>query len=263
MQDILEIGILNKRFEVGALTVVTGGNNSGKAAMGEELSKFFEGVVYIDNDRIEIEEKEQRKSFMWNQYPEILKMFNEIAGGTYLFPPLGKIYFIPDSTKNQISIDFAYDSAKSLMDMAYYLQYKIDKNHIIVWNKPERNLHPENQCKVARFITSLVSAGIRMFISTHSDYLILEFNTLIMLHGKNNRDLLKRFGYNEWELLDPEKVRAYYAEKELTYRKNKLPDRYFKYMRPIPIDKDFGIAVNKMDRVIDKIRLVQDEIIYR
>lgn len=48
-------------------------------------------------------------------------------------------------------------------------------------DEPELNLHPENQRKVARLLAALVNFGIKVFITTHSDYILKELNTLIML----------------------------------------------------------------------------------
>ena len=51
-------------------------------------------------------------------------------------------------------------------------------------DEPELNLHPDNQRRIARLLARLVNLGIKVFITTHSSYIIKELNTLIML----NRD---------------------------------------------------------------------------
>jgi predicted ATPase len=51
----------------------------------------------------------------------------------------------------------------------------------IIIDEPELNLHPDNQRKIARWLVRVVNAGFKVMITTHSDYIIREFNNLIML----------------------------------------------------------------------------------
>ena len=84
-------------------------------------------------------------------------------------------------------------------------------------DEPELGLHPENQCRIARLLARLVNAGIKVFITTHSDYIVKELNTLIMLKG--DRPHLKRIaeenGYRDAELITGDQVKVYTAQEEL------------------------------------------------
>ena len=55
---------------------------------------------------------------------------------------------------------------------------------MIFIDEPELNLHPVNQRKIARILAKVANSGIKIIISTHSDYIVKEFNNLIMLSGK-------------------------------------------------------------------------------
>jgi energy-coupling factor transporter ATP-binding protein EcfA2 len=116
-------------------------------------------------------------------------------------------------------------------------------------DEPELNLHPENQCRIARLFARLVNSGIKVFITTHSDYIINELNTLIMLN--HDRPHLKKIareeGYKEKELISADKIRVYIAEKTLT---------------PAPIDSDLGIEVLSFETVIDRMNRIQDAIVW-
>ena len=82
-------------------------------------------------------------------------------------------------------------------------------------DEPELNLHPANQRALARLLARLVNNGIRVIISTHSDYLIREINSLIMLSQEHpqHADLIEKYGYSEAETLTPEQVGAYLFDK--------------------------------------------------
>ena len=59
---------------------------------------------------------------------------------------------------------------------------------------------------------------IQVFITTHSDYIIKELNTLILLNKKNDKRLTAiagREGYNQGELLASDKLKVYIAKEDL------------------------------------------------
>ena len=121
-------------------------------------------------------------------------------------------------------------------------------------DEPELNLHPINQCKLARLLAELVNAGIRIFITTHSDYIIREFNTLIQLRqGKSHIARIKAAeGYSDSQLLDFSRVRAYvanYSEEGIVFDK-------------APISQEDGITISTLDEVIDKMNTIQEAIIW-
>lgn len=117
-------------------------------------------------------------------------------------------------------------------------------------DEPELNLHPANQRAVARLLARLVNAGIRVVCSTHSDYIVREINSLIMLsrpHPKRE-ELMKRFGYDEEELLKPEQVGAYLFDHN--------------HFEAMPITDDEGIIASTFDEQIHQLNETSDEIYY-
>ena len=64
-------------------------------------------------------------------------------------------------------------------------------------DEPELNIHPENQRHIARLLARLVNAGLRIVISTHSDYIVREFNSLLML-GQDTGELKLIRDQRDW-----------------------------------------------------------------
>jgi ABC-type uncharacterized transport system ATPase subunit len=83
----------------------------------------------------------------------------------------------------------------------------------IIIDEPELNLHPDNQRIIARFLVRAMNAGVRILISTHSDHLIRELNSLMMLGSKRDdkrtKKLMRDYKYKTEDLLDYKKVGAY------------------------------------------------------
>lgn len=65
-------------------------------------------------------------------------------------------------------------------------------------------------------VAHFIRAGVRVLLTTHSDYLLKEINNLIMLNGdfKNKYSVMKSLGYTEADSIDPNLIRAYIAENQ-------------------------------------------------
>lgn len=56
----------------------------------------------------------------------------------------------------------------------------IKPGDFLIIEEPESHLHPSAQRNIARIITSIVRAGFKVIITTHSDYLLQELSNLIV-----------------------------------------------------------------------------------
>ncbi len=115
-------------------------------------------------------------------------------------------------------------------------------------DEPELNIHPENQRRTARLLAQLVNAGLNIVISTHSDYIVREFNSLLMLNEDRDKTLRKKHKYKDEEILRPDQVRAYLFDNQT--------------IAPFEITSDNGIYAETFDKVIRKLNDVSDNIYY-
>ena len=113
-----------------------------------------------------------------------------------------------------IPLHLASSSARGLSDLYFYLRHMAQKNQLVIIDEPESHLDTANQIQLARLLTRMIQAGLKVLITTHSDYIIKEVNNLIMLSRsfKNKNRVIKKLGYKENDFLYPESVRAYVAE---------------------------------------------------
>jgi ABC-type multidrug transport system ATPase subunit len=109
-------------------------------------------------------------------------------------------------------------SVRTLFDLHLWLKHQAQPGDILFMDEPEINLHPENQLKMARLLVRLVNSGINVFITTHSTYIIKEFNNLSMLANDfpEKSALMNEFGYTQDEVLHQEDLKAYIARAEGT-----------------------------------------------
>jgi hypothetical protein len=100
---------------------------------------------------------------------------------------------------------------KSLANLIICLKYQASFNDIILIDEPEMNLHPANQIFIARIFGELINKGLRLIISTHSDYIIRELNNLVMLSNtsKEYQEGISSMGYRTTMMIKPNMLGAY------------------------------------------------------
>lgn len=177
----------------------------------------------------------------------LFQKIEELMDGTYTATN-NEIRFLSRQLSELQSRDRSFDiplhrassSARGLADLYFLLKHRASPDQILLIDEPESHLDTENQVLFARVLACFVRAGIRVVITTHSDYLLKEINNLIMLSGEfeDKEPIMKELGYSSDDALEPELIRAYVAEGGGLSR--------------CKIDS-FGIDVPTFDQVIDKI----------
>ena len=137
----------------------------------------------------------------------------------------------------------ASSSVRSLLMLNYYVLHIAQRGDILMIDEPELNLHPKNQILVARLLVLLVNAGVKVFITTHSDYIIRELSNCIMLHNLSEEQTTKfeKQGYKKEHKLEAAKVKAYLAEKL----------KGSNILREVKITQEQGIFIESFDEPIE------------
>ena len=162
----------------------------------------------------------------------------------------GDIRFISKARKGRrfnIPLHLASSSARGLSDLYFFMRHTARRNQLLIIDEPESHLDTANQRQMARLLARFVRAGIKVLITTHSDYLVKEFNNLIMLSKPfENRDVVaKNLGYSVDDFLPLNSVRAYVAESN--------------GLKRCEVDQ-YGIDMPVFDSSIDEINNVADEL---
>ena len=204
-------------------------------------------------------------SFIVKEHPQILNEFADIIGGEYISGSNNSIYFKPSRKRLRLTMAESSSVVRSMLNMGSYLRHIAKPGDLLMVDEPEFSLHPENQRRVARLFARLINIGIRVFITTHSDYIIKELNTLIMLN--QDKPYLKRIaereGYRSEEFVDAERVKAYVAEKALmkTKRSNKKRSRH-QTLTESDVSQEQGIDARSFDETIIKMNEIQEAILW-
>ena len=135
---------------------------------------------------------------------------------------------------------------------------------MLMVDEPELNLHPENQRRMARLFACLTNLGIKVFITTHSDYIIKELSTLIMLNHDEPHltRIAEREGYENSELISAEKVKVYVAEEDPDHLDGNREESRCHTLTEADVDPKMGIEVRVFDETIDKMNEIQEAIVW-
>ena len=235
----------------------------------EYLDKAYSDYALPVNENVEftrhLEETSKDESFILKEHTELLADFSDIIGGQYIVTRNDELYFIPNSNKRmKLTMDESSSAVRSLLDIGFYLRHVAQPGDILIIDEPELNLHPENQRRIARLFSRLVNIGIKVFLTTHSDYIIKELNTLIMLNQDKAylKELSLDEGYKSEELISVDKIRVYIAEKSLL--KLDIHKKRTRHLTLIAadIDPELGIEARSFDTTIEEMNRIQEAIVW-
>ena len=195
---------------------------------------------------------------------EVMRLFCDIIGGEYKVVK-GELRFVPREGKAlKLDMVLSSSSVRALMHLGVYLMFQAQRGDVLILDEPEQNLHPSNQRKMARLIARLVRLGVRVFITTHSDYIVREFNNLIMLNrkGKVLDGIRKKHAYSTAELLDSKEVSVYHAgKKPCLVPGNKIRSNVHTLIAA-DVDPELGIEAVTFDETINDMNQLQEEIMF-
>ena len=212
-----------------------------------------------------LEDTTGRRSFISKECPEVLDDFADIIGGDYQITQYDQLYYIPKGTGLKLTMDQSSSAVRSLLDIGFYLRHTARWGDLLMVDEPELNLHPANQRRIARLFARLVNLGVKVFITTHSDYIIKELNTLIMLN--HDKPHLKRIaeenGYRQSELLRSDQVKVYMAREELMpLEEGQKRRRRGNTLVEADIDPVLGIEAPSFDETIDEMNKIEEDIVW-
>ncbi len=146
-----------------------------------------------------------------------------------------------------IPIHIASSSARGLSDLYFFLKHEARQGQLLIMDEPESHLDTENQIHMARLLARAVRSGMKVMVTTHSDYFVKEINNLVMLSQefKGKSAFITEYGYAPDEYLEISSVEAYTATENSLVR--------------CEVD-EFGLTMPIFDDTIDMINRISDEL---
>ena len=94
-------------------------------------------------------------------------------------------YFQQGNKQNNIDkaipLTIASSMVTELAPIILYLRYLIHDNDVLIIEEPEAHLHPAKQVEFTRQLASLVQNGIRIIITTHSEWVLEALTNIVQI----------------------------------------------------------------------------------
>jgi len=107
---------------------------------------------------------------------EILRGLVQIKTSEMGYP---QFFYKPDGWKTPLPLMNTSSMVSELAPVVLYLRHVVQPGETLIIEEPEAHLHPAMQVEFTRQIAALVQAGIRVIVTTHSEWVLEELGNIV------------------------------------------------------------------------------------
>ena len=107
---------------------------------------------------------------------EILTGLVQIKTSAMGYP---QFFYKPAGWKNSLPLMNASSMVSELAPVVLYLRHVVQPGETLIIEEPEAHLHPAMQVEFTRQIAALIHAGVRVIVTTHSEWVLEELGNIV------------------------------------------------------------------------------------
>ena len=160
--------------------------SSGNATFSGIIADFLKQIISYEEGRVSSDEMSGIAKVLED---EVLR------GEVEVRKPAGypEFRYRPQKSEQTLRMSQSSSMVSELAPLVLFLRGIVQPGDTLIIEEPEAHLHPAAQTKVALTLARLVRAGVRVIITTHSDWLLEQIGNLIregevMKLGKNKTE---------------------------------------------------------------------------
>ena len=89
------------------------------------------------------------------------------------------LVFRPNGWKKDLDLLNSSSMVTELAPLVLYLRYIVVEGDLLIVEEPESHLHPAMQVELMRQLTKVVNSGIRVIITTHSEWMLEKLANIV------------------------------------------------------------------------------------
>ena len=172
------------------------------------IAEFMQHIILYEADRVSNGEMRDIADTLESDV---------LAGQIYVKPsPSGypDFHYRPHGIKEDMRLSQASSMVSELAPLVLFIRGLICPGDTLIIEEPEAHLHPGAQTEIAATLARLVRAGVRVVVTTHSDWLLKEIGNLIREGVLKEKGELRKKSDEPESWLLPDEVGAWHFHKE-------------------------------------------------
>ena len=198
------------------------------------LADFLDQLIAINKRRWMTEREELALGVEKNILQGTVGVASEALG----YPTF---IYRPESWKKDLPLLRASSMVSELAPVVLYLRHWVRRGDTFIIEEPEAHLHPAMQAAFARELARLVRAGIRIVITTHSEWLLEQIGNLVRLSSLPTKEQARLNGADV--ALNPHDVGAWLFKTSVRPKGSKVEET--------KLDPETGLFPTDYDQVSD------------
>lgn len=160
---------------------------SENATFSRMIADFLKEIINYEEGRVSSDEMSGIAKVLED---EVLRGEVEVRRPAAGYP---EFRYRPQKSEQALRISRSSSMVSELAPLVLFLRGVVRSGDTLIIEEPEAHLHPAAQTKVALTLARLVRAGVRVVITTHSDWLLEQIGNLVregevMKLGKNKME---------------------------------------------------------------------------
>ena len=172
------------------------------------IAEFMQQIILYEEERVSNSEMQDIADALESDV---------LAGQIHVKPsPSGypDFRYRPYNMKEDMRLSQASSMVSELAPLVLFIRGLIQPGDTLIIEEPEAHLHPGAQTEIAVTLARLVRAGVRVVVTTHSDWLLKEIGNLIREGVLKEKGELRKKPHGPERWLLPDEVGAWHFYKE-------------------------------------------------
>ena len=198
------------------------------------IADFIKNLILYD----EVDEPDERITSLADALESEV-----LAGQIFMKPRRGgypEFFYRSGKLKEEIRLTRVSSMVSELAPLVLLLRGGIGPGDMLIIEEPEAHLHPGAQSEMALTLARLIRTGVRVVITTHSDWLLKEIANLIRLGELKQKGEIREHEDIQANWLLPEEVGVWWFQKDGV-------------VKPIPFERGYGVEPADYEDVADEL----------